>query len=200
MAEALGAAFAHGGHQILVGARDSDKAEATAERILPSAGAGTLRDAAEFGEVLLLAVKRAGIAEALRLSGAQEHALAGKTLIDCNNFGPDVDMMSSIAEEIAHRAPGARVVKAFNCCHYEVWKLQPPAFDGRPLVVPICGDDAAAKATVRALIEEMGCRPLDLGGLVKSRNLEALAAIVIGLLFSGFDRYTVFNLLSETPF
>lgn len=92
------------------------------------------------------------------------------------------------------------MVKAFNCCHFEVWKLSPPVFDGRPLIVPICGDDADAKATVRELIASLGCRALDVGPLHKARHIEYLAAIVIGLLFSGFESHTVFNLITETEF
>jgi predicted dinucleotide-binding enzyme len=73
--------------------------------------------------------------------------------------------------------------------------MKPPVFDGRPLVVPYCGDDDTAKEHVRQLIEEMGCRPLDLGGLAKARHIEYLAATVIGLLFEGADPTTVFNLV-----
>jgi predicted dinucleotide-binding enzyme len=50
----------------------------------------------------------------------------------------------SAAERIAAAAPDARVVKAFNLCHVDVWRLTPPVFDGRPLAVPLCGDDERA--------------------------------------------------------
>ena len=200
MAGALGARFAEQGHQICVGARDRDKALALAARIGWGANAGSLREAADFGDTLLLAVKRPAIAEVLAASGAEEGAFAGKVLIDCNNLGPDPDEGRSIAEEIGSIAKGARVVKAFNCCHFDVWSLAPPAFDGRPLVVPICGDDPSAKAVVGELIAGLGCRWLDVGPLGKARHLEHLAAIVIGLLFSGFEPQTVFNLVTSTEF
>lgn len=199
MAEALGSRFAQAGHQVFVGARAGDKAAELADRIGRGAKAGSLREAADFGDVLLLAVKRNAIADALRSSG-DESSLAGKVLIDCNNLGPDPEGATSIAEEIASIAKDARVVKAFNCCHFEVWKLSPPVFDGRPLVVPICGDDDGAKGIVRDLVAALGCRALDLGPLHKARHLEYLAAIVIGLLFSGFEPHTVFNLVTSTEF
>lgn len=200
MAEALGTRFAACGHQIFVGARDDDKASALAQRIGLGTKYGSLQEAALFGDVLLLAVKRAAIAEVLRSSGAEKEILTQKVLIDCNNLGPDPEGGISIAEEVASIAPGASVVKAFNCCHFEVWKLSPPLFDGRPLVVPICGDDGSAKAVVIELVEALGCRALDVGPLKKARHLEYLAAIVIGLLFSGFEPYTVFNLVTSTDF
>jgi 8-hydroxy-5-deazaflavin:NADPH oxidoreductase len=62
--------------------------------------------------------------------------------------------------------------------------MKPPVFDGSPLTVPYRGDDTA-KAHIKQLIEELGCRPLDLGGLAKARHIEYLAAIVVGLLFEG---------------
>ncbi|WP_322418798.1 NADPH-dependent F420 reductase [Mesorhizobium huakuii] len=200
MAEALGTRFAETGHQIFVGARDGDKSSRFAQKIGESVAAGSLREAAEFGDILLLAVKRNAIADALRSSGADDGLLVGKVLIDCNNLGPDPEGTASIAEEISLLSKGARVVKAFNCCHFEVWKLSPPVFDGRPLSVPICGDDANAKAAVRELVASLGCRALDLGPLNKARHIEYLAAIVIGLLFSGFAPRTVFNLITETEF
>jgi len=200
MAGALGTRFAEAGHHIRVGARDEGKAAALAERVGLGATGGSLREAAMFGEVLLLAVKRVAIAEALLASGAEDGILAGKVLIDCNNLGPDPEDGRSIAEEIGAIAKGAHVVKAFNCCHFEVWTLAQPIFDGRALVVPICGDDAAAKASVAELIGQLGCRPLDVGPLRKSHHLEYLAAIVIGLLFSGFEPHTVFNLVTATEF
>lgn len=200
MAQALGTRFAQTGYRIFVGARDHEKAAALAKRVGADTEFGSLRDAAEFGDVLLLAVKRVAVADALQSSGAGDGVLTGKILIDCNNLGPDPDGITSIAEEIASIAQGARVVKAFNCCHFEVWKLSPPTFDGRPLVVPICGDHDGAKATVKELIAQLGGRALDIGPLRKARHLEYLAGIVIGLLFSGFEPYTVLNLISSTEF
>jgi len=200
MAEALGARFAETGHQVFVGARDGVKAANLAQRIGVNADAGSPREAVWFGDLLILAVKRSAIAEALQLSGSDDGMLAGKILVDCNNLGPDPEGTNSIAEEISLLSKGARVVKAFNCCHFEVWKLSPPVFDGRPLVVPICGDDTAAKEVVGNLIAGMGCRALDLGSLHKARHIEYLAAIVIGLLFSGFEANTVFNLITATEF
>jgi len=200
MAQALGTRFAETGHQIFVGARDPDKSSCLAQRIGSGVAAGSLGEAADFGDLLLLAVKRSAIADALSSSGADDGVLAGKVLIDCNNLGPDPAGTASIAEEVSLLSKGARVVKAFNCCHFEVWKLTPPVFDGRPLIVPICGDDVDAKARVRELVAGLGCRALDVGPLHKARHIEYLAAIVIGLLFSGFEPHTVFNLITETKF
>ena len=59
--------------------------------------------------------------------------------------------------------PGARVVKAFN--HLDVQVLPEPELGGGQRVLFYSGDDAEAKAEVRALIETLGFFPADLGAL-----------------------------------
>ncbi|MDQ3787519.1 MAG: NADP oxidoreductase, partial [Actinomycetota bacterium] len=83
-------------------------------------------------------------------------------------------------------------------CHARVWQMEPPVFDGRPLVVPYCGDDATAADLTKQLIADVGCEPLPVGDLRHAHHLEAMAAIVISLLFGGSDPHTVFNLVDRT--
>jgi predicted dinucleotide-binding enzyme len=73
------------------------------------------------------------------------------------------------------------VVKAFNHCHEDVWRMSPPIFDGRPLAVPVCGDDETALALVHQLVRHVGCEPVAGGGLERAGPLEATAALFIGL-------------------
>lgn len=196
MTEALAAGWARAGHDVLVGGRTPEKTAELAERI--GARAGTLREAAEFGDAVLVAVRLAGLDETLRAAGAPDGTLSGKTVLDCGN-AVDVSDFSqvtfeggtSMAEEVARLAPGAHVVKAFNQAHASVWRMNPPVFDGRPLAVPIAGHEAG-KATARTLIEDIGAEPLDAGDLTQARHLEAMAIVVIRLLFSGYDPLSVF--------
>lgn len=103
-----------------------------------------------------------------------------------------------MAQEIAE-ATGGHAVKAFNLCEARVWQLDPPMFDGRRLTVPSCGDDAAALALTRRLVADLGGDPLPVGDLRHAHHLEAMATIVISLLFGGHDPYTVFNLVTTDP-
>ncbi|MGW5663703.1 NADPH-dependent F420 reductase [Streptomyces sp. NPDC003758] len=182
MADALGGQWARVGHDVLVGGRDTGRSAALAGRI--GGRAGSLRRVVEHGrDAVLLAVPYAVAAD--MVSGLSD-TLAGRTLIDCTNpVGPGFLLETgggpSAAERIAAAAPGARVVKAFNLCHESVWRLTPPVFDGRPLAVPLCGDDASALETVRRLVHDLGCLPLDGGGLERAALLEATAAFLIGL-------------------
>jgi predicted dinucleotide-binding enzyme len=59
MATVLGEQWVAQGHQVFVGGRDLDKAAALGERL--GARAGSLREAAQFGDVLLMGVHWAGI-------------------------------------------------------------------------------------------------------------------------------------------
>ncbi|MEW2356168.1 NAD(P)-binding domain-containing protein [Spirillospora sp. NPDC029432] len=178
MAGALGEQWARAGHEVLVGARDPGRAAALAERIGHGARSGTFREAAEFGEVVLLAVWYEGVADVLDAAGPLE----GRVLVDCTNATgpPDFTLKTpSVAGWIAERVPGARVVKAFNLCHESVWRLAPP-----PVDVPLCGD-AEAVAVVAGLVRDMGCEPLHGGGLERAGQLEATAAFALGVYFGG---------------
>ncbi|MEV0256357.1 NAD(P)-binding domain-containing protein [Streptomyces sp. NPDC050732] len=184
MADALGTRWVRAGHEVMVGGRDEGAAAALAARI-GAARHGAPRAAAEFGEAVLLALPYAAGAP---VAAGLAAALRGRVLIDCSNpVGPgfvhltEADGGPSAARRLADAAPGAHVVKAFNLCHVDVWRLDPPVFDGRPLAVPVCGDDPGALAVVRALVSDLGCRPLAAGGLERAGLLEATAALVIGL-------------------
>ncbi|MCT9080566.1 NADPH-dependent F420 reductase [Streptomyces fulvoviolaceus] len=170
MADALGTQWARAGHEVVSGSRS---------------GGGGIRGAAEFGtDAVLLALPYEAVAEVV--AGLEEE-LRGRVLIDCTNpvGGPGFGLLTgggpSAAERIASAAPTAHVVKAFNLCHEDVWRLTPPVFDGRPLAVPLCGDDEAALSVVRQLVRDLGCEPLNAGGLNRAGLLEATAALLIGL-------------------
>ncbi|MFD7904983.1 NADPH-dependent F420 reductase [Kitasatospora sp. NPDC059747] len=182
MARVLGGRWSRAGHDVLVGGRDTSRAAALADRI--GARSGTLRDAAVHGgDAVLLAVP---FAAAVDVARGLADALPDRTLIDCTNPVVEGFVLAtqggpSAAERVAAAAPGASVVKAFNLCHESVWSLTPPVFDGRPLAVPVCGDDERALEAVRLLVRDLGCEPVNAGGLARAGLLEATAALLIGL-------------------
>ncbi len=125
MVETLAGRWAADGHEVMIGARDPDKAAEVAERIGAVGGCG-LREAVGFGDVILVGVKMAGIEDALVAAGAGEGALAGKVLIDCGNAVDTTDFSQvtwegrSLAEQVETLVTGSRVVKAFNLAAYTV--------------------------------------------------------------------------------
>src|SRR5437763_626466 len=103
----LGKRWAANGHEILFGVRDPQSY--TVEILMNSMGetarAGTMREAATFGEVVVLAVPWVAVSEVLRETGS----LAGKILVDCTNRTAPAAPggAPSGAEEVARLAPGA---------------------------------------------------------------------------------------------
>ncbi|MYQ43618.1 NAD(P)-binding domain-containing protein [Streptomyces sp. SID4985] len=184
MADALAAHWVRAEHEVTVGGRDADRARRLAERLGEGVRHGDLAEAAGAGEVVLAALPYGAGEEVAR---ELRTVLDGKVLLDCSNpVGPPGFRLltgdgPSAARRLARAAPGARVVKAFNLCHEDVWRMTPPVFDGRPLAVPVCGDDLAALALVHTLVRDIGCTPLPAGGLDRAGLLEATAALFIGL-------------------
>ncbi|WP_424637339.1 NADPH-dependent F420 reductase [Embleya sp. AB8] len=190
MAAALGAKWVGAGHDVLIGARSAERADALAKRI--GARTGTLAEAAEHGEAVLVAVGHAATGEVIPALATR---LAGKPLLDCSNPilpGPGGLMLStdggpSAARTLADAAPDAHVVKAFHLCAAGVW-AGPHAVG---LAVPVCGDDEAALAVAHTLVADLESVPLPVGGLDRVGYLEATAAIVIGMWFAGQDPRTM---------
>lgn len=199
MAEALASKWVTK-HSLFIGGRNLEKAEKLAKKLGANVKFGSIAEAAKFGEIVVLATPHQAVLEAIDAAGGND-ALAGKVLLDINNPVDTSDFLAknydgvSLAEEIAKNAPDASVVKAFNMCQAKVWQMKPPVFDDRPLVVMYCGDSDQAKEKIAVLIEDVGCQAKDIGDLKYARMLEPAAAIVIKLLFSGHNAYTVLNLI-----
>ncbi|HAA31199.1 MAG TPA: hypothetical protein DCE56_30145 [Cyanobacteria bacterium UBA8553] len=88
-----------------------------------------------------------------------------------------IELTSSVAEQIAQLAPGAKVVEAFNLTFVELLQADSRQFGTERPSLLYCGDDADAKAIAAGLIEECGYDAIDAGGLIKARSIEALASI-----------------------
>ena len=210
MADALGTAWARAGHELAVAGRDPSRAAALADRLtttganpahhLAAAAANPAHAttpavtlgwsaAAEFADVILLALPVSALTTLLPAL-----PLTGKILVDCTNTpgptGAEPPPGTPVAERIAQLAPEASVVKAFNLAHVDVWRKNPPVFEGRPLAVPLCGAPEAV-ATVSTLVQDIGCTPVPAGDLSRAALLEATAAFVIGLWMSGADAQAI---------
>ncbi|MEU9688547.1 MULTISPECIES: NADPH-dependent F420 reductase [Amycolatopsis] len=181
MAEALGGQWS--GHDVMVAARDRAKAAKISARV------GTWAETARASDVILLALPAASVPEVLAAAGN----LDGKVLIDCTNaVGPGAVLtVPDQAARIAAAAPGAHVVKAFNLCEVDVWRMTPPVFGGRPLAVPLCGAPEAVEV-VSSLVRDLGCTPLNAGGLDRAGLMEATMAFMVGLWFDGHDAQACF--------
>ncbi|MFC6157020.1 NADPH-dependent F420 reductase [Kribbella jiaozuonensis] len=191
MAEALAGQWVKAGHEVMIGGRDRDRAVEAAKRIAAAGGsrveAGSLVEAAEYGEVVLLAVPAEVAVEVAGL------VAAGRTVIDCTNALDHRDFtlaQPATAEAIARAVPGVNVVKAFNLAADAVWRNPPSG-----LGVPICGDEAVD--VVAGLVRDIGGVPVAAGGLVRAKLLEATAALAIGIWVGGGDVRGMFPSLGD---
>jgi len=188
MATAVAGRIAKAGHTVEVLNRDPAKARALADKLSAGATTGTYA-AAPTGDIVILAVPYGSAAAVVADYG---NALEGKVIVDITNpVAPDLSGLvtphgSSGAQEIAKGLPAtAHVVKAFNTVFGHVL-----AKNGR-LDAFIAADDAQAKARVSTLIESLGLRPLDVGGLHMAATLEALGLMMIGLAKNGAGTWDI---------
>lgn len=199
MSEALGRRWAAAGHELMIAGRTPDKATQLAGKL--GGRAAGFAEVADFAEVAVIAVRYQGLGETLGWIGDD---LRGKPIIDwtnpveVENFTL-VDCPGGSAARWVQTSTAGSVVKAFNLCHASVWELDPPIFDGRRLVAPYCGDDPVAGQIAERLIRDCGAEPLSIGDLRRAAHLEAMAAVVISLLYGGRSPYTVLNLVDAVP-
>lgn len=181
VAQVLAKGFAGAGHAVRIASRDGTKLEAfsTATGI----AAGTFSDVAAWADLIVLAVKGT-VAAAVTASIAE--AAAGKILIDVNNpiadeppedgilryfTGPN----DSLLERVQAAAPAALCVKAWSCVG-NAFMIHPQFPGGRPTMF-ICGNDAAAKQTVAAILDGFGWDSEDIGTAKGARAIEPLCQL-----------------------
>ena len=160
------------GHQVVLSNSrgPGTLADAVAE-LGPRASAATSGEAAAAGDIVVVTVP---VRAFPALPAAQ---LAGKTVIDTCNYGPErdghipeLDGKSLTSTELLLRyTPDAVVVKAFNNIYFKhLLSLARPAEAADRSYLPISGDSAPAKAAVTEFIESIGYGVVDAGPLADS--------------------------------
>jgi predicted dinucleotide-binding enzyme len=180
---ALGEGLVRVGHDVTFAVRNpaggrNGPAGGRDHRSLARAVAG----AGQGADAVILAVPFDAVADAVATLGPPE----GCVLVDATNpMGrPIPGGHGSGAEHVAARAPGARVVKAFNVLGAE--HMTDPVFpEGQRAVLPVAGDDDDARARVLGLAADVGFDAVDVGGLAAAHLLEEAARYWGLLAFAG---------------
>ena len=193
----LAKGFVASGHTVKIGTRKAAPPK-VAEWVETSGGSGsvgTFADAAQFGEVVVLATRGIAVEEAIDVAGVEQ--FEGKVVIDVTNplafsQGGSVSLArgftTSNGEEVQRRLPRARVVKAFNIVGNSLFYR--PALPGGPPDMYVCGNDAAAKGTVTEILHDFGWPSvIDIGGIEGSRELESLCILWVktGVALQNFE-------------
>lgn len=183
VAQTLGAGFIKHGYSVMLGTRDLSKlAEWQAG---PGTGAqvGSFQETAEFGNIVVLAVKGTVAKAALELIGAE--LLKGKTIMDATNPIADrapengvlqffTDQNGSLMEELQAAFPEAHLVKAFSSVGSA--KMVNPDFETKPSMF-ICGNNEPAKAEVADIVKLFGWEVEDMGTAEAARAIEPLCML-----------------------
>jgi predicted dinucleotide-binding enzyme len=185
----LGTIWARAGHEVVFSyARSESKLTKLARDAKGKARAGTPREAAEGADAVLLAVHWSRVDDVLKQAGD----LSGKVIATCSRpmNADDTDLViahtSSGAEELARKAPKARVVSAFSTVPSEVlFAVFAARRKSRKPSLVYCGDDAKSKATVARLIEDVGFDAVDAGPLRIARYTEPFTLLIARLAYEG---------------
>jgi predicted dinucleotide-binding enzyme len=165
----------HGHEVVLSNSRGPQTLDDLVKRLGDRASAGTAIEAAEAGDVVVVTIPLKNY------RAVPVDALAGKTVIDTNNYYPERDGQipelddesTTSSELLAAHLPESQVVKAFNNTYYSDLATQgrPSGTPGRR-ALPISGDDAEAKRVVAGLLDEFGFDPVDAGPLAEGRRFQ----------------------------
>jgi predicted dinucleotide-binding enzyme len=193
---ALAQAFVRQGEEVFLGVPSPDKYQSAVDSLGPLAKLGTVAQAVEASDLVVLAVPFNTV-EHIAGSVVDWH---GRVLVDATNpLAPDLAVLTvgtstSGAEQLADWAPTAKVVKAFNTTGAE--NMANASYPlGLPFM-PVCGDDARARARVIALAALIGFDAVDMGPLLAARYLEPFAMTWIHMAFKqGFGRKFAFSVL-----
>lgn len=173
----LGTLWAKAGHEVMVSSRHPESLRDLVDSVGHGMRAGTLEEAAAFGEVVLLAIPfgaTPGLSEAVKKS------LTGKVVLDAGNIYPQRDGAAALEAQregrgsgtwTARHLPGARVVKAFNTVYFKTLAAQ--AHQGTDRVgIPLASDDAQAAEVAAQAVLEAGFEPVQVGALERSRDFD----------------------------
>ncbi len=166
---AVGGAWVKAGHEVMFSSLSIEDDKKLAASLGGGARAGTPREAAAFGTVLLISVPYKALPSVGKDLG---DLLKGKIVIDTSNpiVARDGDMAVAARERGAgltssELLPGARIVRAFNA----VGAARMADAHTRPAAermgMPIAGDDEKAIAMASALIRDAGYEPVLVGTL-----------------------------------
>ncbi|MCP2322846.1 hypothetical protein HDA40_001353 [Hamadaea flava] len=157
------------GHEVVLSnSRGPDTLADLVADLGPLASAGTVEEAADRGELVLVSIPLRAYAT------VPVEPLADKPVMDTNNYYPQrdgdiaaLDDGSTTSSELLQRHLGrAKVVKVFNNINFRhLLSLPRPAGSPDRTALPIAGDDGLAKQVVSDFLAELGYDAVDAGPL-----------------------------------
>ena len=181
----LASLWVKAGHEVLVSSRHPEQLKGLASSLGPRARAGTPREAALFGDVVLISVPYAALPQIGRDLRTE---LSGKMVLDTGNPYPqrDGDMATEARRKgtgvsSAEFLPGVRLVRAFNAINSG--DLAGEAHrSGERIAIPLAGDDSQALEMAQRLVRDAGFEPVVVGPLALAREFDVGTAVYTRLM------------------
>jgi predicted dinucleotide-binding enzyme len=168
-------AVQHGYDVVVSNSRGPETLKDLVRELGPRARAGTVAQAAEAGDIVVVTIPLKNIGD------VPAAPLAGKIVIDTNNYYPQRDGQiaeldreaTTTAELLQRHLPGSKVVKAFNHIYAaELTTHGQPAGTPNRRALAIAGNDADARRAVAQLIDRFGFDVVDMGPLSESWRIQ----------------------------
>jgi predicted dinucleotide-binding enzyme len=165
------------GHEVRLASRHPEELQPLIDRLGTRASAGTPREAATFGDIVMLTVPLKAVPDLARDLAS---SLAGKVVLDTGNAyerrdGETAREASTHPQGSAGWAaamfPGSRWVKAFNTVYFKTLANEAHR-QGEQVGIPLASDDPEALETTAALVREAGFDPVIVGPLARGKTFE----------------------------
>ncbi len=182
---ALAKHWAKAGHELLISSRHPEQLQSLAKSLGPKLRTGTPREAAAFGDVVLISIPYAATPQ---LGRDLQSELKGKIVLDTGNPYPNRD--GPMADDARKRGtgttsaeflPGTRLVRAFNAI--KAGDLTNEANRaGAKYSIPLAGDDPEALRVAQRLVRDAGFDPVVVGGLARAKDFDVGTPVYVKLL------------------
>src|SRR5882724_11078825 len=171
----LASLWVKAGHEVLLSSRHPDELKGLAQSLGPRARVGTPREAALFGDVVLISVPYGALPQ---IGRDLSHELAGKIVLDTGNPYPQRDGdMALEARRVGtgvaspRYLPGVRLVRAFNAINSNDLASEAHR-TGQLIAIPLAGDDPEALAVAQRLVRDAGFEPVVVGALSRAHEFD----------------------------
>ena len=172
---ALARHWARAGHEVLISSRHPEQLRALAMELGPRVKVGTPREAAAFGEVVLVSVPYHATAQVGRDYAAE---LKDKVVLDTGNPYPSRDGEMAVRDRergtgVASKEylPGTKLVRAFNAINFEPLANEANRKPEK-IGIPLASDHEDALKVAARLVTDAGFDPVVVGGLARAREFD----------------------------
>jgi len=184
MGSTLGKLWVNAGYQVMFASRHPDELKPLAASLGHDTQVGTVQQATQFGDVVVMAVPYGALPGLGKTLGG---ALKNKIVLDVGNPYPGRDGQTAetalkigSGRATAQFLPGAQVVRAFNSIAAST--LASDAHQSPSIAVPLAGDSQVAVDAVSALITQAGFVPVVTGNLDSARLFQPGSSLFLQAL------------------